>query len=155
MKWIIARASLPVLLFGQTLVAACSPNSPAPSSTSSEGQASEFSAADKAAARALSIGDERSLQNLDNSGERALACADAIEMLGVRLRETGGMTETQLSALDQARMFYARQVPPGLREASETRKDNEDTVAIEPQERADPAQQARIALACLRKLQNG
>lgn len=136
------------------LLAGCSDAEPGPSDVSGDAEAREFSQADKVAARALSIGDAQSLEALTDPDSQAQLCSTAIAGIAVQLREAGGLTETQLAALQTASEFYARQVPP-----SQSSPDTEDSATM-PQvpDAASEAESsggadARIAIACLRRLQ--
>ncbi|MGI9375304.1 MAG: hypothetical protein ACR2PC_04255 [Tsuneonella suprasediminis] len=117
--------------------------------------APEFSSADKAAARALSLGDERGLEKLEEPGARAIACSQAIGEIAAKLREAGGIGEEQIAVLDRARKIYEGQIPAGAAKSLQASASSDDDVSADP---VDPdaasVKSGQTAIVCLRKLQD-
>ncbi len=120
-------------------LAGCSGPQPASGGEYPSERAREFSPAEKAAARALSIGSDPQLVDADKPRAFARTCADAIAGMADKLRRSDALTEPQLAALDRIREIYARRATPPLK-GNATERDS-------------PAADARTAIACLREVQ--
>lgn len=116
--------------------------------------APEFSSADKAAARALSLGDERSLEKLKEPGAQAAACSRAIGEIAAKLREAGGISAEQIAVLDRARQIYEDRIPPARENSAQPLAMN----SSDPDDQADPdaasVKSGQTAIVCLRNLQD-
>lgn len=130
-------------------LAACSNIDRSGASQRADTNAREFSEADKVAARALSIGQATTQSTTAEPGAQAGMCSDAIAKMLEQLRVAGGLDETQLAALENARLHYAR-------EAQSASVEGATYPPSEKDEDADPeqtdAEAGRIAIACLRRL---
>ena len=112
-----------------------------------------FSEAEKAAAQTLSIADAQALETMSDPTEKALACSRSIGFLVETLQGTDALTDVQSNAIEQARLIYERQIPADY-EAEDTADDGSAPTDIASDAEINPAQEARIALACLRNLQD-
>lgn len=136
------------------ILAGCSSSDSTANKLPSDNPPEEFSIEDRKAARALSIGDDLALDKVQDPGSQARMCSLAIEDITAKLRQTGGLTNAQLSALEGARRYYARQ-------ASSPRERVSDDAAFPSMPggsggedaNANPGNDVRIAIACLRRLQ--
>lgn len=116
------------------------------------GGAQEFSREEKLAARALSIGDSRSIESSGGDYEQALLCSMAIGLIGDRFETAGGLSDLHMQGVAQARGIYdqrAHALASGQgKSAEEISSDREQIAADNP----DSSANARVAIACLRNL---
>ena len=111
-----------------------------------------FSDAEKAAAKTLSIGDNQTLETMSDPMAKALACNRSIGSLIETLRGSDALTDLQWDAIKEARDFYGQQVP--VDRTGGTSDGNAEYPTDNPQEiEIGPANDARLALACLRALE--
>lgn len=130
-------------------LAACSNIDRSGASQRADTNAREFSEADKVAARALSIGQATTQSTTAEPGAQAGMCSDAIAKMLEQLRVAGGLDETQLAALENARLYYETQAEPVDTEKTGMAPD-ESNESVDA-EHTD-ADSGRVALACLRDL---
>lgn len=133
--------------------AGCSPSVDSSTTKPEDVDAGVFSAADKAAARALSVGDERGLAEFENNSERARACVDALASMQSKLGGSGNLNATQVRALAQARAYYANQVGPEPTQPHDREIEEEEPEFVD--EESISRNEGRTAIACLRRLQGG
>lgn len=133
--------------------AGCSPSVDSSTTKPEDVNARVFSAADKAAARALSVGDERGLAEFEDNSERAKACVDALASMQSKLGGSGNLNATQVRALAQARAYYANQVGPEPTEPDDQQFEEEEPEFVD--EQSISRNEGRTAIACLRRLQGG
>lgn len=112
----------------------------------------QFSAQEVAAAQKLSLAGESVLPNSGSAYDRALRCRNALALLTATVRKTGAATGEQLALLERATRVYeqraASQVPYSGESADALRQDT----VIDSEDSAKVAEEARIGLACLRRL---
>lgn len=143
----VARSAIAAL----TLLSACSSNRqqvPPPA----EDRA--FTEEDKRAARALSLSNNQAITDATSPYARALLCRNGIEALAVRFQGVRGpgMAE-QRQAMEQVRAYIGEQLRLlAEREGKSGAELNGDMKETQEQH-ADPTENAQIALACLRRLQ--
>lgn len=103
-----------------------------------------FSAAERAAARALSLGDKAALNESSGPYERASICLDALKNLDGILRNSGAMNAEMNRGLAAATRYYkelqrnSAPLAPASSEPDESPKTRSET--------------ARIGVACLQSL---
>lgn len=116
-------------------------------------KAREFGEQDKAAARALSIGNNEAMASADSPYAQALLCRHGIEVIADRLRQSGGFSDEQVQGIAQAQTYFDRRLrvlaDSEGKSASDIRSDLAKTATDNP----DIGVNARIAIACLQKLQ--
>lgn len=148
----------PQSLIGAALItmalAACSSDGETMTGPNEE-PAREFSDADRRVASALSISQNRAVTNADSPYSRALLCRNGMEALAERFQEAGGLSEQQRQGIEQARTYFDGQ----LRLLGESEGKSASDISADVQQTAednfDTAENARIAIACLRQLQEG
>ncbi|HEY8605370.1 hypothetical protein [Tsuneonella suprasediminis] len=142
-----------ILAATSLMLAGCSETSSAPQTYDRYAKAPEFSEADKAVARALSLGDDRSLEKLKEPGARAIACSQAIGEIAAKLRDVGGIGEEQIVVLERARKIYADQIPADAAKSLQVSANGDG-----PDDQADSdaasVKSGQTAIVCLRKLQD-
>lgn len=136
------------ILLASCLLAACSDSQTTSSGSLDREGANEFSAADKQAAKVLSIGNEQALSESEGEGKLGETCSKAIADITEKLRLSGSLTNTQLDALMQAQAYYERQ-------AAKTQAPPSDLPTPDgvEEDEADPTADPRVAIACLRRFQ--
>ena len=110
----------------------------------------EFSAADRRAAQALSTANVDTLVNLSDPEQHAAACSRAIGALAAYMEEKGYADGDQIAALQQLQLFYSRQAGTDALESPS----EDGSEGVSEGENQSESREARIALACLRKLQD-
>lgn len=101
------------------------------------------------AARLLSITNNGALDTTADPYERAVACVVSVEKLGARLRAANVLTDAQLEAVTLAQQnFRRRAVELAEGNAAAVERDVEAGLVSE----ADPNEQARVGIACLRQM---
>ena len=114
----------------------------------------EFSPAEKEAASALSIiGRPASEDESDDPFERTLRCHVALVELRKGLGEGNVLGKAQLAALTQAEQFFQRQVQEQGAASGRQPAQLETATLQATEERGSMADEARIALACVRQFQ--
>lgn len=130
------------------LLSGCSTSDPAPPSGNSGG-AARFSAEDKRAARALSLGSGPDLgQVAQDPRQQALLCIAALGTIETRFGNTGAMSAEQTRALEQAKAVYRTKA--GL--AGRSPADVADALKKATRQSPDVMTSARRAIGCLRNL---
>jgi len=134
-----------------SLLPACSSNQqPAPPPADDK----EFSEADKRAARALSISNNDAVTDATTPYARALLCRNGIETLAERFQQARGpMMEEQRQAMEQARAYFGEQLRLLAEREGKSEPGLNRDIAETQEQHADPAENAQIAIACLRGLQ--
>ncbi len=134
------------------LLVACSSPEETTQTPPGEEPARQFSAAERAAAQALSIGNRGTMPEAASPYEQALACSQAIESITERFRQSGALTEQQMQAVDQAKALYDRRAQllasQADRSADESPTDPRDAAQDSPA----PREQALLAMGCLQEL---
>ncbi len=134
-----------------SFLSACSPNPQAPSPAFDE---KEFSEEDKRAARALSISNNQAVMEATNPYARALLCRNGIDGLAERFQQARGpMMEEQQQAMEQARAYFDEQLRLLAEREGKSEAELNDDLEETGQQHADPGENAQIAVACLRRLQ--
>ncbi len=140
-------------LGGVVAVAACSPVIDAPARDPLEvaDGAPSPTSAERRAARLLSLTNNSSLDNKKTPYDRDVACLAAIGFLEGRMAEMIAISQEQRRALAQARGLYRRKA---LAEADgkDARAVDADRDVLQRDAEDDPAQSAKTAVACLRRL---
>lgn len=135
---------------GAVLLTACAPEtSPAPQP--SQTPAREFSAEDKRAAQALSIGNQAALTGAATAYDRALLCNIALDSLIEQLQERGALTTEQQRAFGEVQRLYERRLAQAAGGKSQEELATDRTQAEEAN--PEPSTRAQIAIGCLRQLQ--
>lgn len=135
---------------GTLLLTACSPET-TPASQPSQTPVREFSAEDKRAARALSIGNQAALTGAATAYDRALLCNIALDSLTEQLQERGALTTEQQRAFAEVQQLYERRLAQASGGKSQEQLATDRTEAEEAN--PEPSTQAQIAIGCLRQLQ--
>lgn len=114
-----------------------------PMATGAAGAPRQFGAEERAAARALSVGNSSLLGEGKGESEKARTCVAAIDFLTDRMRTAGILTADQQNALRAARRTYELRADRASGEATGT-----------DDETAPPSDQmlARAGLGCLQAL---
>lgn len=138
-------------LFALSVLPACD-SSTLSKDTNAAPETRVFSDAKKAAAKTLSIGVSQTIDTMRDPTTKASICSRSIGTLTQILSESNALTDIQRNAIEQARAFYQRQIPKGsdIQRSDGTAGDREDDLRVAE---IDPGQDARIALACLRDLE--
>ena len=135
------------------LLAACSSGEP-PSEATATGSTREFSAEDKRAAEALSIGNSQEVTAAGSPYSRALLCRHGIAVLAANFETAPGLSQEQREAMEQASAYFDQQLRQlGSEEnksAAEITSDLEQTA----EDNTDLAANARTAVACLQRLRD-
>lgn len=122
-------------------------------STESRTQAREFSQEDKAAARALSIGNASAIEEAASPYAQALLCRNAIEKLAAQFRQTEGLSDEQIQGIEQVQALYDRRVRllsgPESKSSENLSHDLDQPTADNSESKTN----GRVAIACLRQLQ--
>lgn len=140
-----------LLLFAP--LAGCSADQPAIPSEPEWTRPTQFSADDRRAAQALSIGNQETLASAATPYNQALLCSLALGSLNEQLQERGILDAAQQRAFAQMQALFDRQVRQrgGGKTQAEIALDREQVATDTP----DPSTRAQIAIGCLRRLQQG
>lgn len=113
-----------------------------------------FSEEDKRAARALSISNNQAVIDATSPYARALLCSNAIETLAERFQGARGpMMDEQRQAMEQARAYFREQLSALAEREGKSDAELTNDMDETREQHADPAENAQIAIACLRRLQ--
>ena len=133
-------------------LATCSPHGTASNDERNVSQ-KQFSAEDKRAALALSIGQQSALVTAQSPYQRALLCVVSMDALSKRILGATGLTEPQREALALAGRHFEAQLRTVAKDAGKSdgnvKTDLEQTVRDHP----DESENARVAIACQQQLQ--
>jgi hypothetical protein len=144
----LKAALLPVAL----LLSACGSGEAAPTPGKIPEQAREFSAEDKKAALALSMGNVQALSAETSAYDRSLLCSIALESVQAQLSESGQLDTAMINAIDQVRTIYTTRVQQ--LGAAENKSGSE--IAADHQQRVEELSQrserGQIAIGCLRAM---
>lgn len=134
-----------------SLLSACSSNQqPAPPPADDK----QFSEEDKRAARALSISNNEAITDAASPYARALLCNNGIETLAERFQGARGpMMDQQRQAMEQARAYFGDQLRLLAEREGKSEAELNSDMEEAAEQHADPAENAQIAIACLRRLQ--
>lgn len=113
----------------------------------------QFSAQDKAIARALSLGSRSKIQEESTPYDQAVACRVAIESIGERLRQLDTVTSDQIRAVDQAEALYDRRIQVLASAADKSNGDISADIQARAEVDTDQGAQALRAIDCLRNLE--
>lgn len=138
------------------LLAACSGEEAAtPDRSTGAAGGSTFGAAERAAARALSIGRTDVLAGVESPYTQALLCSTAVEAFGERLRGSAILNAEQGRALAAAKAHFDGQA----RSLAQAQGRSPDVVAQDRRQAAadvgDGGEAAQMFVACLRSLEQG
>ena len=152
----VAALRLVPLALGAVLLAACSGgDAAAPDRSTGAAGGPSFGAAERAAARALSIGGTDALAGVDSPYTQALLCSTAVETFGQRLRGSAVLNAEQTRALAAAKAHFDGRA----RALAQAQGRAPDIVAQDRrQAAADVAaggESAQMFVACLRSLEQG
>ena len=114
-----------------------------------------YSNEERRAAQALSLGNDPTLTTESSPYQRALICSDALAALNRRFRTSAQMTSSVQTSMLQVEVLFDRQLE---RLGREQNKSTEEVASDRAQQAArgtDDGAKARIALGCIRELQNG
>lgn len=134
------------------LLAGCGATEPAPVPGERPVEGREFSAEDKRAALALSLGNVSALSADATPYERSLSCSIALEAVYGQLAESGQLDSSMVSAIDQVRTIYDSRV----RQLGSAANRSSAEIAADRLERAEeipePSERGQIAIGCLRAM---
>lgn len=134
--------------------AACSPRGAPIDTDAISTSAHQYSATDKAAARALSIGNRSGLADSSGPYDHALLCILAIQTISDRYRDSGALDPSMKAAMQGVSAIFeqrARQAAPSGSEAGDLDRRLRELDLKYP----DETSRARMALGCARELQRG
>lgn len=113
---------------------------------------SEFGRADKAAARALSIGNTGTADGPVTPYEQAIKCRAAIGALNVFFEESGTLDPEQAQTIQQVVVHYRKEVAALVRNAEKSAAEIEADLREAEEEIELAGARETIAVACLRRL---
>jgi transposase-like protein len=134
------------------LLASCGSGDTTPVPDAMPEQGREFSAEEKRAALALSIGNVQALSAETSAYDRSLLCSIALESVGMQLSQGGQLDPAVVDAVEQVRAVYNNRVQQLGSAEGKTVAD----IAADRQQRSEqiPEQSERgqIAIGCLRAM---
>lgn len=143
----------PIIAAGIVTCLSASCSAPAADGPVTDGMsgAKQFSEDDRRAARALSIGNVRTVAMTDNPLDQAVLCSLAIGEIAERMQTSGmGLTQEQIEAVIMAKKIYDRRAIAAARtkpaDAIQTAR------ARIAEANPEPSARAQTAIACLRQL---
>ena len=140
---------LPLLLAAATFTVSCGEKNTADTSST---EPIEFSMEEKAAAQALSIGNDAGLEEGTSSFDRALQCRIAIQSLYARFEDIGSLEDDQESAIREVAAHFDKQVTT-LGRAAGFSATEIDQKSHEAQEEIEASgREGTTAVACLQAL---
>lgn len=120
-----------------------------------EEPARAFSDEDRRVASALSISQDRAVTNADSPYSRALLCRNGMETLAERFQDAAGLSEQQREGIEQARAYFDERLRLLGESEGKSASDISEDVQQTAEDNFDTAENARIAIACLQRLQQG
>ena len=99
----------------------------------------------------LRFGDRNALENAASEADRAALCANALDMVVTRLRQTGQLSSAQIKLIEQMREYYANRAGEGASAPADDQSSETGTGSLRPNEEFE--KQAAIAAACLQSTQ--
>lgn len=134
------------------VLAACGSNEVPPPPSQMAEQAREFSAEDRQAALALSIGNVSALSAETSAYDRSLSCGIALETVYAQLAESGQLDTAMVKAIDQVRTIYNQRA----QQLGSADNKSPAEIAADRQQRAEeipePSERGQIAIGCLRAM---
>jgi hypothetical protein len=125
---------------------------PVPSEGAAPLSPERFTAADRRAAQALSIGDRGALES-EGPYAQALLCNKALDAVATQLAGLQALNTEQLDQLEQAQAIFQRRLRQTAAQDGISPTQIERDLKAPAVEDAETADQGRIALACLQSLQ--
>jgi hypothetical protein len=114
----------------------------------------EFSEQDKIAARALSIGNSDAMENADSPYARALLCRNGMMVLSKHFDNFAALGQQQRQAVRRADAYFDRQLQALGSSQGKSKSDIAEDLQQMNLDNSDLSLNARIALGCLRGLQD-
>lgn len=152
MKTLRRNAAASALILITLPLAACGSSEPASVPGEMPDRGREFSAADKQAALALSIGNVQALSAETSAYDRSVLCSIALESVQSQLSEGGQLDPQMTAAVDQVRAVYNNRVQQLGKAEGKSAAD----IAADRQQRAEEIPEAsergQIAIGCLRAM---
>lgn len=115
----------------------------------------EFSAADKEAARALSISNTEIMANTESPYDQALLCRYGLAEVASLISETAGLSTQQEQGLRQVEALFDQRLRDLASANGKSAQDIEDDLAQTAEDNPDRATNMRIAMGCLERLRQG
>ncbi len=143
----------PALLIAPLLLTGCGTGEPAPLPGEREPSTQQFSAADKRAAQALSIGTEQVSQASSSPYEDSVNCSTALNVVVTHFVGEGSGDTPQINALRQLQSVYDRRVATFGVEIGRSDTEIETDLETRRAQERDLRDEARTAIGCARKLQ--
>lgn len=140
------------LILVSLLLAACGSSESPPVARDMQEQAREFSAEDKAAALALSLGNVQALSAENSAYARSVSCSIALESVSSQLSEGGQLDTAMIDAIEQVRTVYDNRVQQLGSAEGKAAAD----IATDRQQRSEEipesSERGQIAIGCLRAM---
>ncbi|OBX19949.1 hypothetical protein A9995_05255 [Erythrobacter sp. QSSC1-22B] len=133
-------------------LAACGSNEVSPPPDKMAEQAREFSAQDKQAALALSIGSVSALSAETSAYDRSLSCSIALESVSSQLSKSGQLDTAMVNAIEQVRTIYNQRVQQLGSAENKSASDIADDRQQRSEEIPEPRERGQIAIGCLRAM---
>ena len=115
-------------------------------------EAREFSAQDKQAALALSLGNVSALSEQTSAYDRSLSCSIALESVYAQLSENGQLDTAVINAIEQVSTIYDQRVQQLGSADNKAPADIATDRLQRAEEIADPSVRGQIAIGCLRAM---
>lgn len=131
----------------------CSQAPDAPGITAAPAEPTSFTAEDKRAAQALSIGSGISLAGGVSPYDKALRCSLAFGELSARFENLGATADQQSRAMAQAKAMFDQRLERAAAQAGRTARQITADRAKLDAELPEGGERARMAIACIRELQ--
>jgi hypothetical protein len=147
------KTVLPIALVLTSLCGGCSTGEPVKNRL--EKKTREFSAEEKRQARALSISQVKSVTDAASPYARALLCKNGMDVMAQRLQNVGIMNAQQGQLLQQAQAYFDRQLNALGEQQGLSAADVRNDLGRVARDHSDTSENARIAVACLKRLQMG
>ncbi|MXP27953.1 hypothetical protein GRI58_03840 [Porphyrobacter algicida] len=134
------------------IVVSCSEPAPVSPRESKITKPINFTADDKRAAQALSLGNAAALKGGSNQYDQSLLCSISIESIMSKLRDTGTFSPQQLASVEKAKKIYDERASAAAKEQSKSRADISRDRAQLASKHQDEMERARLSIGCLKSL---
>jgi len=138
-----------------SISANCAPSTDTATDELASSASDRFSAEDRRIARALSIGNNSTLDNANDPYDQALMCGVAIDFIAQAFESSTGLESAQRQAIKLARNLFAQRLYDLGRSRGKSRIEIERDRARKATDIPEDGTKAQIAIGCIQRLQNG